>query len=163
MGVIKLPEYMSKYINNSTEYNGKGLIMKLVEFHDIIYTFLCCLCAVPIFCYESKYKGDKQKQQTETKNLELLKQIYSTGNIEQYTKKLIKPYSRKNFYVNAGKWFSDKIDWLIDDKKIRESIKRFRKEDDRSSSTNDEDEDEEDNKAEEEMIESLQKKLNDNQ
>ena len=74
----------------------------------------------------------------ETRKLEQLKQIYSKENIEIFTKKQIKPYSRKNFYVNAGKWFSDKIEWLIDDKKIRESIKKFRKFDDKLSSTNEE-------------------------
>jgi hypothetical protein len=45
--------------------------------------------------------------------------------VESFIDVLLRPYSRQNYYVNAGKFIDDNIDFLTDDKKIRERLAEF--------------------------------------
>lgn len=56
--------------------------------------------------------------------MKFYKDIFSEKNIENFTLYLLKPYTKKNFYVNAGKFFDENIDFLTNDKKIRNYIRQ---------------------------------------
>jgi hypothetical protein len=56
--------------------------------------------------------------------MKFYKDIFSEKNIENFTLYLLKPYTKKNFYVNAGKFFDENIDFLTNDKKIRNYIQQ---------------------------------------
>ena len=58
----------------------------------------------------------------EIKNYRLL---YSNQLVESFVDVLLRPYSRQNYYVNAGKFIDDNIDFLTDDKNIRLRLKEF--------------------------------------
>jgi hypothetical protein len=51
--------------------------------------------------------------------------LYSNQLVESFIDVLLRPYSRQNYYVNAGKFIDDNIDFLTDDKKIRERLAEF--------------------------------------
>ena len=47
--------------------------------------------------------------------------------MESFVDVLLRPYSRQNYYVNAGKFIDDNIDFLTDDKSIRLRLYEFSK------------------------------------
>lgn len=143
-------EYMSKYIKHEKEFNRKNLIINLTQFYNIMYTYFSCIASVPLNYLEGKLKESKKQKEEKIKKMNEFKLIYSNETVTQFTNYLIKGYSRKNFYVNAGKFFEDRIESLTDDKKIREEIKEFYKKGETKSMKKkeeeklEEDEDEED-------------------
>ena len=75
---------------------------------------------------------DNDKTQTEfLQNPEIKEEIknyrkyFSNHLVESFVDVLLRPYSRQNYYVNAGKFIDDNIDFLTDDKNIRQRLREF--------------------------------------
>ena len=124
-----IKEYLSVNINHSKEANLSTLIMTLNDFQNIIFTYLSCLTTIAFESYinvnsiedsinnPANVNSDKKIQE-----LEKFQQCFSPQQIEFFTKRILRPYSKKNFYVNAGKFLQDNIDLLVDDNLIRNMI-----------------------------------------
>ena len=124
-----IKEYLSVNINHSKEANVSTLIMTLNDFQNIIFTYLSCLTTIAFESYinvnsiedsinnPANVNSDKKIQE-----LEKFQQCFSPKQIEFFTKRILRPYSKKNFYVNAGKFLQDNIDLLVDDNLIRNMI-----------------------------------------
>ena len=122
-------EYLSVNINHSKEANVATLIMTLNDFQNIIFTYLSCLTTIAFESYINVNSiedsiNDSTNVNTDKKvqELEKFQQCFSPKQIEFFTKRLLRPYSKKNFYVNAGKFLQDSIFLLVDDNLIRNMI-----------------------------------------
>lgn len=118
-----IKQYLSININHSKEYNEKSLIMNLKEFHNILFCYLSCLTHIAFVSYTEIHLIDE----TGGNNKEMRKYAlcFSSGQIENFTRRLLRPYSKKNFYVNAGKFLDDYISLLVNDKEIRKLINEW--------------------------------------
>ena len=61
------------------------------------------------------------------KEIKDYRKLYSNQLVESFVDVLLRPYSRQNYYVNAGKFIDDNIDFLTDDKSIRLRLYEFSK------------------------------------
>lgn len=104
--------YLSSRYNDSIT-NENDLIMNLSEFKNILYVYISCLTTIPLkIIHEMRFDPEYEKY----------KEIFSDKNIKNFTDGFIKSFVRKNYYVNAGAFFDDKFELLINDKLIRETI-----------------------------------------
>jgi hypothetical protein len=136
LNYIKL--YLAVNINHSKDKNASNnLIMNLNIFKKIIYTYIACLtnvaCNVLIKSNEineNTFNDDfnidtiekNKKNENFNNEIEFYKEIFSEKNIENFTLYLLNPYTIKNFYVNAGQFLDENIEFLSNDKKIRDYI-----------------------------------------
>ena len=123
-----IKEYLSVNINHSKEYNSSTLIMTVNDFQNILFTYFSCLTTIAFNSYNNINRieegiSDPANVNTEKSGeFEKLQQCFSSKQIEFFTKKILKPYTKKNFYVNAGKFLEDNIYFLVNDSQIRNSI-----------------------------------------
>ena len=54
--------------------------------------------------------------------IEYLEYIFDENNIERFVNKLLEPYAKRNFFLNADNFINDNIDFLINDVAIRHKI-----------------------------------------
>ena len=128
--VIK--KYLNEHINNTKErllYNS-NLVINLLEFKKVILTYISCVSTRGLENVIKAMDNDPEEKKflqqpnikEEIKNYRLL---YSNQLVESFVDVLLRPYSRQNYYVNAGKFIDDNIDFLTDDKNIRLRLKEF--------------------------------------
>jgi hypothetical protein len=110
--------YLRKNINHEKE-NDQDLVINLYEFKKILNVYFYCLTRVPLLAYL------KQKTDENNENERKIRDKFSEDNIKLYTDYVISKHVKKNFYVNAGEFLEDKIDFLINDKLIRKTIYKF--------------------------------------
>lgn len=128
LNYVKL--YLAVNINHSKDKDAtNNLIINLNVFKKIIYTFFACLTHVACNAFIKSHEHDENEEYQNDDNLDcqemkFYKDIFSEKNIENFTLYLLKPYTKKNFYVNAGKFFDENIDFLTNDKKIRNYIQQ---------------------------------------
>jgi hypothetical protein len=113
-----LKYYLSTNINHSKE-SDNNLIMNLYEFKKIIMVYFSCLTIIPFETY-LKIKDSKDE-----KSDGLMRERFNETNIKLFTDFIIKDYVKKNFYINAGKFLEEKIEFLINDNLIRNTIYKF--------------------------------------
>ena len=127
-----IKKYLNEHINNTKERitANSNLVINLLEFKKVILTYISCVStrglenvikAINNDPKESEILKDKEKID-EIKRYRLL---YSNQLVESFVDVLVRPYSRQNYYVNAGKFIDDNIDFLTDDKKIRLRLREF--------------------------------------
>ena len=127
-----IKKYLNEHINNTKERItvNSNLVINLLEFKKVILTYISCVStrglenvikAINNDPIESEILKDKEKID-EIKKYRLL---YSNQLVESFVDVLVRPYSRQNYYVNAGKFIDDNIDFLTDDKKIRLRLREF--------------------------------------
>ena len=127
-----IKKYLNEHINNTKERitANSNLVINLLEFKKVILTYISCVStrglenvikAINNDPKESEILKDKEKID-EIKKYRLL---YSNQLVESFVDVLVRPYSRQNYYVNAGKFIDDNIDFLTDDKKIRLRLREF--------------------------------------
>ena len=122
-----IKQYLSVNINHSKENSVLSLTMVLKDFQNIIFTYLSCLTtmAVETYCVTNKmedlYANDTVYNE-KSGGVEKFRNRFATEQILNFTKELLRPYSKKNFYVNAGKFFEDNIAFLTNDKHMRKDI-----------------------------------------
>ena len=131
LNYVKL--YLAVNINHSKEKDAvNNLIINLNIFKKIIFTFFACLTNVAFNAFLKSHENDFNEEQNEfytnenvidEEEMKYYKDIFSEKNIENFTLYLLKPYTKKNFYVNAGKFFDENIEFLTNDKKIRNYIR----------------------------------------
>jgi len=135
LNYVKL--YLAVNINHSKDKDAcNNLIINLNIFKKIIYSFFACLTHVACKAYIKShehdynendaefYKNDINDNNINNEEMKYYKDIFSEKNIENFTLYLLKPYTKKNFYVNAGKFFDENIEFLTNDKKIRNYIRQ---------------------------------------
>ena len=127
-----IKKYLNEHINNTKEKItlNSNLVINLLEFKKVILTYVSCVSTRGL---ENVIKAmDNDKTQTEfLQNPEIKEEIknyrkyFSNHLVESFVDVLLRPYSRQNYYVNAGKFIDDNIDFLTDDKNIRLRLKEF--------------------------------------
>ena len=120
-----IKKYLNEHINNTKERLNKNsnLVMNLIDFKKVILTYISCISTRAL---ENVIKViDKIILETKREEVGTLKILFSNKNIENFVDILLRPYSRQNFYVNAGKFIDDNIDFLTNDKTIRKRLKQF--------------------------------------
>jgi hypothetical protein len=114
-----LKYYLSVNINLSKE-NDLSLIMHCQEFKKILYVYFSCISSIPLNTFI------KVKKINDASSEILSKEHYNEEVIKSFTDFIIQDYVKKNFYVNAGKFLDQNINFLCDDKIIRKTIFKFK-------------------------------------
>ena len=127
-----IKKYLNEHINNTKEKItvNSNLVINLLEFKKVILTYVSCVSTRGL---ENVIKAmDNDKTQAEfLQNPEIKEEIknyrkyFSNHLVENFVDVLLRPYSRQNYYVNAGKFIDDNIDFLTDDRNIRMRLKEF--------------------------------------
>ena len=127
-----IKKYLNEHINNTKERIGvnSNLVINLLEFKKVILTYISCVSTRGLEnVIKALANDDKEKSflnEEETKNdIKKYRLLYSNQLVESFVDVLLRPYSRQNYYVNAGKFIDDNIDFLTDDKKIRIRLGEF--------------------------------------
>lgn len=120
-----IKKYLNEHINNTKERlnQNSNLVMNLIDFKKVILTYISCISTRALQNI-IKVLNDDQKKINEP-IINELKKKFSDKNIENFVNILLRPYSRQNFYVNAGKFIDDNIDFLTNDKIIRKRLRQF--------------------------------------
>ena len=127
-----IKKYLNEHINNTKEKItvNSNLVINLLEFKKVILTYVSCVSTRGL---ENVIKAmDNDKSQAEfLQNPEIKEEIknyrkyFSNHLVENFVDVLLRSYSRQNYYVNAGKFIDDNIDFLTDDRNIRMRLKEF--------------------------------------
>ena len=127
-----IKKYLNEHINNTKEKItvNSNLVINLLEFKKVILTYVSCVSTRGL---ENVIKAmDNDKTQADfLQNPEIKEEIknyrkyFSNHLVENFVDVLLRPYSRQNYYVNAGKFIDDNIDFLTDDRNIRMRLKEF--------------------------------------
>ena len=127
-----IKKYLNEHINSTRERItvNSNLVLNLIEFKKVILTYVSCIStralenvikAMDNDPKESTFLKDPERK----KEIKLYRVLYSNHLVESFVEVLLRPYSRQNYYVNAGKFIDDNIDFLTNDKKIRIRLREF--------------------------------------
>ena len=127
-----IKKYLNEHINSTRERItvNSNLVLNLIEFKKVILTYVSCIStralenvikAMDNDPKESTFLKDPERK----KEIKLYRVLYSNHLVESFVEVLLRPYSRQNYYVNAGKFIDDNIDFLTNDKKIRLRLREF--------------------------------------
>ena len=127
-----IKKYLNEHINSTRERItvNSNLVLNLIEFKKVILTYVSCIStralenvikAMDNDPKESTFLKDPERK----KEIKLYRVLYSNQLVESFVEVLLRPYSRQNYYVNAGKFIDDNIDFLTNDKKIRLRLREF--------------------------------------
>ena len=129
-----IKKYLNEHINNTKERItlNSNLVINLLEFKKVILTYISCVSTRGL---ENVIKAmDNNPKEAEflsrpeiKKEIKDYRNLYSNHLVESFVDVLLRPYSRQNYYVNAGKFIDDNIDFLTDDKSIRLRLYEFSK------------------------------------
>ena len=129
-----IKKYLNEHINNTKERItlNSNLVINLLEFKKVILTYISCVSTRGL---ENVIKAmDNNPKEVEflskpeiKKEIKDYRKLYSNQLVESFVDVLLRPYSRQNYYVNAGKFIDDNIDFLTDDKSIRLRLYEFSK------------------------------------
>ena len=129
-----IKKYLNEHINNTKEriILNSNLVINLLEFKKVILTYISCVSTRGL---ENVIKAmDNNPKEAEflskpeiKKEIKDYRKLYSNQLVESFVDVLLRPYSRQNYYVNAGKFIDDNIDFLTDDKSIRLRLYEFSK------------------------------------
>ena len=127
-----IKKYLNEHINNTRERiaPNSNLVINLIEFKKVILTYISCVSTRGLENVIKAIDNDPKESsilkipeiKTEIKSYRIL---YSNQLVESFVDVLLRPYSRQNYYINAGKFIDDNIDFLTDDKKIRLRLREF--------------------------------------
>jgi len=129
-----IKKYLNEHINNTKERItvNSNLVINLLEFKKVILTYISCLSTRGlenvIKAMDNNPKEAEFLSKPEIKEeIKKYRTYYSNQLVESFVDVLLRPYSRQNYYVNAGKFIDDNIDFLTDDKSIRLRLYEFSK------------------------------------
>ena len=121
-----LKKYLNEHINNTKERitATSNLVINLLEFKKVILTYISCVSTRGLENVIKAMDNDPEEQQFLarpgiTEEIKDFRTYFSNHFVESFVDVLLRPYSRQNYYVNAGKFIDDNIDFLTDDKSIR--------------------------------------------
>ena len=127
-----IKKYLNEHINNTTERitANSNLVINLLEFKKVILTYVSCISTrglenVIKAIHNNPEDASFLKKPEIKEQIKTFRILYSNQLVESFIDVLLRPYSRQNYYVNAGKFIDDNIDFLTDDKKIRERLAEF--------------------------------------
>lgn len=128
-----IKKYLNEHINNTKERIGlnSNLVINLLEFKKVILTYISCVSTRGLENVIKAIDNDQNEKNKILKNPKTIDEIkryrllYSNQLVESFVDVLLRPYSRQNYYVNAGKFIDDNIDFLTDDKKIRSRLREY--------------------------------------
>ena len=127
-----IKKYLNEHINNTTERitASSNLVINLLEFKKVILTYVSCISTRGLENVIKAMHNDPEDslclQRPEIREqIKTFRILFSNQLVESFIDVLLRPYSRQNYYVNAGKFIDDNIDFLTDDKKIRERLAEY--------------------------------------
>ena len=127
-----IKKYLNEHINNTKERIAvnSNLVINLLEFKKVILTYVSCVSTRGLENVIKAMDNDPNeteflKEEQTIQDIKELRVLYSNQLVESFVDVLLRPYSRQNYYINAGKFIDDNIDFLTDDKKIRLRLKDF--------------------------------------
>jgi hypothetical protein len=127
-----IKKYLNEHINNTKERIAvnSNLVINLLEFKKVILTYVSCVSTRGLENVIKAMDNDPNeteflKEEQTIQDIKELRILYSNQLVESFVDVLLRPYSRQNYYINAGKFIDDNIDFLTDDKKIRLRLKDF--------------------------------------
>jgi len=127
-----IKNYLNEHINNRKERItvNSNLVINLLEFKKVILTYVSCISTrglenVIKAIHNNPEDSSFLKKPEIKEQIKTFRILYSNQLVESFIDVLLRPYSRQNYYVNAGKFIDDNIDFLTDDKKIRERLAEF--------------------------------------
>ena len=126
-----IKKYLNEHINNTKEKTiNYNLVINLLEFKKVILTYISCVSTRGLENVIKAIDNNPNESAILTKpdiknEIKLYRLLYSNQLVESFVDVLLKPYSRQNYYVNAGKFIDDNIDFLTDDRKIRTRLREF--------------------------------------
>jgi len=129
-----IKKYLNEHINNTKEKItiNSNLVINLLEFKKVILTYISCVSTRGLENVIKALDNDPKEaeflKRPDIKNeIKDYRLYYSNQLVESFVDILLRPYSRQNYYVNAGKFIDDNIDFLTDDKNIRQRLREFSK------------------------------------
>ena len=126
-----IKKYLNEHINNTKEKTiNYNLVINLLEFKKVILTYISCVSTRGLENVIKAIDNNPNESAILTKpdiknEIKLYRLLYSNQLVESFVDVLLRPYSRQNYYVNAGKFIDDNIDFLTDDRKIRTRLREF--------------------------------------
>ena len=125
-----IKKYLNEHINNTKEKitENSNLVINLLEFKKVILTYISCVTTRGLENVINALKNDPNEKEfvkKEKNEIETYKLLYCNQLVESFVDVLLRPYSRQNYYVNAGKFIDDNIDFLTNDKEIRVRLREF--------------------------------------
>ena len=126
-----IKKYLNEHINNTKEKTiNYNLVINLLEFKKVILTYISCVSTRGLENVIKAIDNNPNESAILTKpdiknEIKLYRLLYSNQLVESFVDVLLRPYSRQNYYVNAGKFIDDNIDFLTDDRKIRSRLREF--------------------------------------
>jgi hypothetical protein len=111
----EIKTYLWTYIVHSKEPQDDKLILNLEQFKSIFFVFFATLTHIAINTIFMAKEGDEQNDQR-------IKEIFNEANIDDFVDKLMLKYSKKQFFINAGKFLDDNIELLTKDSLVREAV-----------------------------------------
>ena len=127
-----LKSYLNEHINKTREKlkPNSNLVINLLEFKKVILTYISCVSTRGlenvIKAMDNDIKEEEFIKKPEViKEIKLFKLLYSNQFVEEFVDVLLRPYSRQNYYANAGKFIDDNIDFLTEDKEIRLRLRQY--------------------------------------
>ena len=129
-----IKKYLNEHINNTKERvtANSNLVINLLEFKKVILTYVSCVSTRGLENVIKAMNNEENEREFLTKpniieEVKKYRAYYSNQLVESFVDVLLRPYSRQNYYVNAGKFIDDNIDFLTDDKNIRSRLLEFSK------------------------------------
>ena len=127
-----LKSYLNEHINKTREKlkPNSNLVINLLEFKKVVLTYISCVSTRGlenvIKAMDNDIKEEEFIKKPEViKEIKLFKLLYSNQFVEEFVDVLLRPYSRQNYYANAGKFIDDNIDFLTEDKEIRLRLRQY--------------------------------------
>ena len=127
-----MKSYLNEYINKTREKlkPNSNLVINLLEFKKVVLTYISCVSTRGlenvIKAMDNDIKEEEFIKKPEViKEIKLFKLLYSNQFVEEFVDVLLRPYSRQNYYANAGKFIDDNIDFLTEDKEIRLRLRQY--------------------------------------
>jgi hypothetical protein len=111
----EIKSYLWTNIIHSKEPQKEKLILNLEQFKNIFFVYFSALThiAVNTIC--------NTKEEHEQNDLRI-KEIFNENNIDDFVDRMMLKYSKKQFFINAGRFLDDNIELLTKDALIRETV-----------------------------------------
>jgi hypothetical protein len=111
----ELKAYLWTNIIHSKEPQKEKLILNLEQFKNIFFVYFSALTHIAVNTVCHTKDGQDQNDQR-------IKEIFNENNIEDFVDRMMMKYSKKQFFINAGKFLDENIELLTKDSLIREAV-----------------------------------------
>jgi len=122
--ILYITQFIQKDIIKS-KIQEEHLIMNLEEFNKILYVYFSCMTNIYMSAIDKIYSYSKDNIPSIQEEFTKINNKFCEKNLRTYTINFLKGYVRKNFFINVGQLLEEKINFLLDEKAIRNDILNF--------------------------------------